>query len=198
MGFIIQPQTLFAIGPKRQFGGSGNIFSGYVTITENSTDAIEITQQPVQQGASIADHAFKKPVNLSIQILFDSSILPGLSLTSGITPPQSLSTIYQKLLALQSSFTPFTCSTPKRTYSNMLFSALGVTTDKKTENIMAVNCSFQQIITVPIAVGNISASQLKNAGSNQGTQQVGQKQSAISSLAGGVKSLFSGSTVGGT
>src|SRR5208337_1456287 len=103
MGFIIQPQTLFAIGPKRQFGGSGNIFSGYVTITENTTDSIEITQQPVQQGANIADHAFKKPVTLSIQILFDSSLFGN-----------SLSTIYQKLLALQNSFTPFTCSTPKR------------------------------------------------------------------------------------
>jgi len=88
-GFIFQPQTLFSIGPSRQFGGNtsppnvtnpatGNggqpIFKGYVTITENSVDAIEITQQPVQQGANIADHAFKKPTNLSIQIVFGSSL----------------------------------------------------------------------------------------------------------------------------
>ena len=77
MGFIIQPQTLFAIGPKRQFGGSGNIFSGYVTITENSTDAIEITQQPVQQGANIADHAFKKPISLSISDSFSIEYFAG-------------------------------------------------------------------------------------------------------------------------
>lgn len=179
MGFIVQPQTLFAIGPSRSFGGANQIFSGYVTMSENTIDAIEITQQPVQQGANIADHAFKKPINFSIQILFSSSILPSFSLTSGISAPQSLSGIYQKLLALQSSFVPFTCSTPKRTYTNMLFSALGVTTDKKTENILSVNCSFQQIITVPLSVGNIPRSQLKNAGSNGGTQPVGQKQSAL-------------------
>lgn len=184
MGFIVQPQTLFAIGPKRQFGGSGNIFSGYVTMTENTTDSIEITQQPVQQGASIADHAFKKPVTLSIQILFESSFLGS-----------SLATIYQKLLALQMSFTPFTCSTPKRTYNNMLFSALGVTTDKKTENILSVNCSFQEIITVPLAVGQLSKSQLKNPGSNQSTQAVGQKQSFLSGISSAV---FGGSTVGGS
>ena len=89
MSFIVQPQVLLAIGPKRQFGGNsttpntsnpatGNgaqpVFSGYVTITESSIDALEITQQPVQQGASIADHAFKKPGTLTIQILLPSSI----------------------------------------------------------------------------------------------------------------------------
>ena len=73
----------------------------------------------------------------------------------------------------------------------MLFSALGVTTDKHTENIMAVNCSFQQIITVPLMAGNIDPSLLKNPGSNQQTQQVGQKN--ISTLA----TAFGGSTAGG-
>lgn len=192
MSFIVQPQTLFAIGPKRQFGGSGNIFSGYVTITESTTDSIEITQQPVQQGANIADHAFKKPVTLSIQILFDAGLFGGSKFGSGFGT--SLSTIYQNLLNLQNSFTPFTCSTPKRTYSNMLFSALGVTTDKKTENILAINCSFQQIITVPITTANVPKSQLKNPGSNQGTQPVGSNQSV---LKGSSNLVFKGSTVGG-
>jgi hypothetical protein len=177
-GIIFQPQTLFAIGPSRQFGGNTNspntsnpatgnggqpIFKGYVTITENSTDAIEITQQPVQQGANIADHAFKKPTNLSIQILFNGSLF------------QSLSTIYGNLLALQNSFVPFNCTTPKRTYYNMLFAALGVTTDKNTENILSVNCTFQQIITVPVGITTVSRSQLSNPGSNGGTQTAGTK-----------------------
>lgn len=61
----------------------------------------------------------------------------------------------------------------------MLFKALGVTTEKKTENILSINCSFKQIITVPIIVGTLSASQLKNRGSNASTQPVGQKQSAL-------------------
>ncbi len=197
MGFIVQPQTLFAIGPSRSFGTDNQIFSGYVTITENTIDAIEITQQPVQQGANIADHAFKKPVSFSIQIQFAASILPGLSLTQGITGPQSLSSIYTKLLALQSSFIPFTCSTPKRTYNNMLFSALGCTTDKKSENVLSINASFQQIITVPLSIGVIPRSQLSNPGSNGGTQPVGQKQSFLSGLSGAVGGLFKGSAVGG-
>lgn len=204
-GIIFQPQTLFAIGPSRQFGGNTNapssaispaignqgqpIFKGYVTITENTIDALEITQQPVQQGAPIADHAFKKPITLSIQILFGSSFLPSISF-SGISAPQSLSTIYKNLLSLQNSFTPFNCSTPKRTYYNMLFASLGVTTDKQTENVMAVNCTFQQIITVPIGIVTLSRSQLKNPGSNGQTQGAGTKtlQSALSTTVDAVKS----------
>lgn len=178
-GIIVQPQTLFAIGPSRQFGGltsppnqndpaAGNgsqpIFQGYVTVSESSTDAIEVTKQPVQQGAPISDHAFKKPTLLSIQIQM------GQSLT------KSLASIYNDLLSLQSSFQPFNCITPKRTYYNMLFSALGVTTDKHSENILSINASFEQIITVPIGITIVDRSKLRNPGANAQTQNVGSKQ----------------------
>ncbi len=173
MSFIVQPQTLLAIGPARSFGTANQIFKEYVTITENTVDEIEITQQPVQQGASIADHAFKKPVGLSIQIQFSPSLT------------KSLSVIYQNLLALQQTFQPFNVSTPKRVYFNMLFKVLGCTTDKKTENVMLINASFQEVILVPVVTAVVPRSQLKNPGSNGGNQPVGQK-SALLSLAQGV------------
>lgn len=191
-GIIFQPQTLFGIG--RTFGdrtsppsGAANpavgnegqpIFKGYVTISENTIDALEITQQPVQQGAPIADHAFKKPVTLSIQILFGSNLFG-----------QSISTVYQNLLDLQSTFVPFNCTTPKRTYLNMLFASLGLTTDKHSENILSVNCSFQQIITVPIGITTLTRSQLAKPGVNGQTQGAGTKkaQSLISRTAESIK-----------
>ncbi len=197
MGFIVQPQTFLAVGLSRSFGTSSQIFSGYVTVNENTTDSLEITQQPVQQGASIADHAFKKPTTFSCQLRFSASVLPGLSLTQGITAPQSLSSIYQKLLTLQNSNVPLNCTTPKRPYKNMLIQSLGVTTDKTTENVLAINITFQQIITVPFKVGNVSPSQLQNAASNAGTNQAGQKASFLAQGAGAVGGLFAHSAVGG-
>lgn len=195
-GFIFQPQTLFAIGPSRQFGGNTNspnttnpatgnggqpIFKNYVTVTEDTIDALEITQQPVQQGANVADHAFKKPTILSIKIIFGPSFT------------QSLSTIYKNLLALQSSFQPFNCTTPKRTYYNMLLAAIGLTTDKAGENILSVNCTFQNIITVPIGITTVSRSQLANPGSNGGTASAGTKtvQSFISGVYDATTGLIS-------
>ena len=173
MSFLSQPLELFSIGPKRSFGG----ISGYVTISENATDALEITQQPVQQGANISDHAFKKPVSLSVQMLFAADL------------SQSLSDIYQKLLTLQSDRTPFNVITPTRTYYNMLFAALGKTTDKKTENVLSINATFQEVIIVPVTTTVVPRSQLKNPGANGGTQNAG-KKSALLSLSQGISGVF--------
>jgi hypothetical protein len=169
MSFLTQPLSFLGIGPVRSFAG----FSGYVTINESAVDALTITQQPVQQGASIADHAFKKPVSFSIQIQFTDSLL------------QSLSDIYASLLLLQSQFTPFTCVTPKRTYYNMLLETLSQTTDKKTENVLSIAATFQEVIIVPVSTTLIPPSQLSNPGVNAGITNVGNK-SALLSLAQGI------------
>lgn len=200
MSFLGQPLAFISIPPTRSFSG----ISGYVTIQENTNDTLEITQQPVQQGASISDHAFKKPVSLSIQILFGNNIVKSIAGVQITLPAfsQSLSDIYQKLLALQqpqvptaqplpASFVgppppalpptiqPFTVVTPKRTYYNMLLAVLGLTTDKRTESVLAINCTFQEVIIVPVVTTTVPKSQLANPGSNAGTQNVGQKQSFL-------------------
>lgn len=168
MSFLSEPVSLFSIGPKRSFGG----ISGYVTMTENAVDRLTITKQPVQQGASMSDHAFKEPVALSIVMKFrDNQTL-------------SLKDIYQQLLTLQSSFTPFNVVTPKRTYFNMMLTSLTQTTDKLTENCLAINAAFEEVIIVPVVTTTVPRSSLKNPGSNGGTQKTG-KVSALQTLFGG-------------
>lgn len=190
MSFTDNSLIPFSIGPTRSFAG----ISGYVTLGEGTVDAMEITKQPVQQGANISDHAFVKPVILSMQILFADNLT------------QSLAQMYQKLLALQRptaaaqptlapgvlgplpptplpQLLPFNVVTPKRTYFNMLLATLGMTTDKKTENCLAITATFEQVILVPVTVTSVPRSQLKNPGSNGATQKVGQV-SALKTSAG--------------
>lgn len=176
MGFLAQPQGLFSIGPARNFGGQdGKIFlSGYVTNQESSTDSLEITQQPVQQGASIADHAFLKPTVLSIQVLFASTPNSLFSFT-----PVSLSKIYGQILALQSSLTLVDVNTPKRSYNNMLISAIGQTTDKKTENCLSLSISFQEVLLVSVSTTLVPKAQLKSPKKNLGTQPVGKNSGLL-------------------
>ena len=176
-GFLSPALSFFSIGPTRSFNG----ISGYVTISENTVDAIEITQQPVQQGASIADHFFKKPVTLSIQIQFGNtaSLLNGFGLFGG----QSLTQVYQSLLTLQTNGVPFTVNTLKRSYPNMLLATLGQTTDKRTENCLSITASFQEVIIVPIGTATLNPAQLKTPGLNSSTQNVG-KKSALFTLFG--------------
>jgi hypothetical protein len=172
MSILSQPLTFLAIPPTRSFAG----IKGYVTLTESTVDKLTITKQPVQQGATISDHAFKEPVSISIQMLFGNNLF------------QSLSQVYQSLLALQQPVPPnilatFPVSTPKRTYNNMLLTTLTCTTNKQTENVLSISATFEEVITVPVTTTTVPPSQLQDAATNQGTQNAG-KKSALAALTG--------------
>lgn len=184
MSFLTQPITLQSIfGPKRKIGP----IDVQVVTDENTNDVLTITKQPVQQGASITDHAYKEPTTFAMRVLFkDQNILSAfLSTFTG----SGLSKIYQDLLDLQNSRVPFDVLTPKRIYHNMLFSALSQTTDKATENCLAIAASFQEVILVSVSTVQVPRSSLKNPGSNGATQNAG-KKSALLSLKEGVGAIF--------
>lgn len=170
MSFLSQPISLFPVKPKRQLGA----ITIDVIISENTTDKLTITKQPIQQGAQITDHAYKEPTTLTMSAHWkDNSTL-------------SLAKIYQNLLDLQNSRQPFTVVTPKRVYNSMLLETLTCTTDKSTENVLAINMGFQQIIIVQVGTVVIDKSKQRNPGRTQATQNTG-KQSAAFTMFGGTK-----------
>jgi len=57
------------IKPKRSIGP----LVAQVTLQEVHTDTLEITDHPVEQGASITDHAFKRPAELIITCAWSNS-----------------------------------------------------------------------------------------------------------------------------
>ena len=170
MSFLIQPVTLQSLfGKNRTFG----TVTVQVVINETANDVLMITKQPVQQGASITDHAYKEPTTFSMRAYFKDNIAV------------SLSKIYQDLLDLQSSRVPFDIVTPKRIYRNMLLSALTETTDKGTENTLALNLSFTEVIIVSVVTTTVPRTRQRNAGATGATQNVG-KKSALRSLKEGI------------
>lgn len=174
MSFLDQPITLSNLfGTKRKIG---DIQVNVVT-TESTNDTLTITKQPVQQGASITDHAYKEPTTLSMQIYFQDNLFT------------SLSKIYQNLLDLQASRVPFDVITPKRIYHNMLMSALGNTTDKTTENVLSIQISFQEVIIVAVSTTQVPRARQKNAGATGKTENSGPK-SALFSLKQGIGGLL--------
>lgn len=127
--------------PKRSIGG----ITATVTLEEVGEDDLEITDHPVEQGASITDNAYLKPAVLRIAAKW-----AGLPLSI-----KTLSETYQQLLTLQASRIPFDIITPKRKYPNMLFKSLKQTTDKYTENCLSVSAEFKQIIIVQTQVTSV-------------------------------------------
>jgi hypothetical protein len=176
VSFLSQPIQSILIKPKRQIG----TIKLQVVVSEQTTDTLTITRQPVQQGASINDHAYMEPTSFSHSIYFANN-----SITGGT----SLGQIYNNLLNLQSSAIPFDIVTPKRIYKNMLMTALTMTVDKQTENVLAIHASYQQIILVPVLSTKVPRSKQRSPQKTQPTQNTG--QSVLKQITGGIQSFFS-------
>ena len=153
------------VRPRRSIGG----LYPDVIIEESHEDSLEITSHPVEQGANISDHAFKKPKTLTIRGGVSDS-----SLAEGAKPSQEF---YEKLLELQDKREPFDIVTGKRQYKNMLLETLSVITDQNTENCLMFTAQCREIIIVKTEVTSVPPR--KNhakPGKTGATTDAGQKQ----------------------
>lgn len=174
MSFLSQPLQDILLKPSRKLAN----IAVQVVVNEQTTDTLTITRQPVQQGASVTDHAYMEPTSFSHTIYFSSG-----STTLGFLNAKSLDQIYKELLELQSSAIPFDIVTPKRIYHDMLMASLTQTTDKLTENCLAIHATYQQVIFVPVLATTVPRINQKNPGSNGATQNGGSK-SALATIFG--------------
>ncbi|WP_192072890.1 hypothetical protein IFU33_07850 [Pantoea agglomerans] len=148
-----------------------------VVIAEKHQDVLEITEHPTEDDAPIADHAFKRPSELTMEVGFSGggSLLDVFDTSSfgmglGLSPRET----YQQLLDLQASRVPFDVVTGKRIYSNMLIRVLDVTTDRTTENVLMATLTLKEALitsTQTISVANksdmaqgVSTSAVQNTG----------------------------------
>jgi len=140
--------SLITLRPQR---GLGEI-TAQAVIQERHTDDLTITEHPIEQGAQITDHAFKRPAEVVLHYGWsESQIASLLGAANVLSPPTlfgDLDTLYQKLLVLQASRVPFEVFTGKRSYTNMLLSSIAVTTDEKTERALLVTATCKEVIIV--------------------------------------------------
>ena len=154
-------QALFK--PNRSIG---TIIAG-VTVDEIGRDDLEITRHPVELGAAITDHAYKLPAEIIIRCGWTGSgHLPGY-----------IDAVYDALLTLQFSRVPFTVTTGKRTYPNMLIASIGQTTDSTTENALMCQVTCRHIIIVETQVTKVAPRAAQAAPANTApTEKLGDKQ----------------------
>lgn len=151
-----------------------------VVISEKHSDSLEITEHPVEIGAAVNDHAYKRASDVTMECgfagggslldVFDTSAY-GLS-----TPFNSMSPkdIYKTLLEMQERRELIDVVTGKRTYNNMLIRAIEVTTDGTSENVLMCTLTLREVIlssTTPITVADkknmqmgVNTSAIQNAG----------------------------------
>lgn len=164
---------------------SGNIggIDIHATLEEIYTDTLQSTMHPVERGAPITDHAFKRPAEIVIRCGWSNSGLDAFaafvqSLFSGqMSANDYVSGIYSKLLALQESRVPITVTSSKQIYQNMLIASLQVKVDEKSSNILLCIATLRQIIMVSTQATTLPPKENQaNAASTAGTENTGVKQ----------------------
>lgn len=168
MSILSVPISLFPT-KQRQFGE----IKVDVIISESTNDTLTITKQPVQIGASITDHSYKEPTVFSATINFRDN-----------SSNKPLDKIYLDLQNLQNSRAPFTIVTPKRVYQSMLISSLGMTTDKQTENCLAIQLSCQEVILVPVTATTIPRARQKAPQKTENVKPAGKKSGFLTAKEG--------------
>ena len=165
---LLQAAAINLLNPvfflPRNIGG----FVADVTLEEQHSDELVITEHPVEQGAAITDHAFKKPSTVVIRAGYSNSSIQA----NG--NPNYVQEVYDDFLVLQASRVPFDIVTGKRIYTNMLIDRLACTTDEKTEYALFLSVSCReiiiantQVVTVPPASAQTSP-EITNATQNRG------------------------------
>jgi hypothetical protein len=162
-------------------------FTAQAVIEETHVDELEITQHPVEHGAAISDHAYKKPCEIILRLAWSNSSLQ--SLGSDVSALNSLFSgngeggfsyvqeIYNKLLNIQLSRVPIGIVTGKRVYSNMLIRSLTAPTNKETEHALFITMACRQIIVAHTFSQSFTDSTVQANPSVTGqTQDMGTKQ----------------------
>jgi hypothetical protein len=134
-------------------------------VTERHTDNVEVTDQPVEQGSLVSDHAYRRPSELTLTYYW------AMASSTNVGSSQSfLQTLYKAILAVQNSFSLLTVATGKRLYKNMLIKGIDVLTDKDNENILNMTISLKEIIIATTTVVSLQSS--SNMSSPQQTAPV--------------------------
>lgn len=151
---------------------------------------LRITRHPVQNGASIVDHAYLEPARLVLEVgMSDAmdSYTPGQYTSAGA---KSVST-YQTFLNLQALRVPLTVNTRLKQYQNMQLVNIRAADTNATKTALRMLLTFEQII-----VGTVTSQPQSNrpdqSNSNQdGTVPTQAPPASLPSYANGAGQLSS-------
>ncbi|NTS31261.1 hypothetical protein HQ945_08335 [Phyllobacterium sp. BT25] len=105
-----------------------------VVLTESHQSTLGITEQPVENGSKITDHAYVEPKRLTLEFA-----------------DASAAQTYNTLVRFQESRVPFVVVSGLYVYSNMLIKALKADRDDTFSRILKGSAELQEVIIVETA-----------------------------------------------
>jgi hypothetical protein len=124
-------------------------------IRESHTSELEVTENPVETGVSVSDHAFMRPLRLDIEACVGDAWVHGQD-DKGNKVKDLFSSdagsrafiAFKRLQDLQSAAEPFTVQTGLRLYENMVITSLSVPQDAATASSLCFQASLREVIRV--------------------------------------------------
>lgn len=190
--------SLIALLPRNI---AGLVFDG--TYEETHYSELEITDNPVESGSAVTDHAYVKPYRLRVRVGVTNTPLYSDPLDVFGVGDSRVKTAWKIMQDLQSLREPFAINTGLKLYENMLLVSLNCPQDVNSANAIEMAMEFRevkivntQIVTYPPrAKGKASnnASKKKEKGEQQGKEppaasssgaESPQKQSVLKRVAG--------------
>ena len=132
----------------------GYFFDGFLDVTHSSN--LEITENQIETGASVVDHAYMKPVTLSMTVLVSDvhqSIVPG-QFSEGWRRHTSA---WQLLKRFQADRTPLSVFTKLTLYDNMLIKTIEAVDTDQTLHSLEAKVTLQEVPVATLKTVKISA-----------------------------------------
>lgn len=155
---------------------------------EKHTAEMEVTDNPVETGVVVSDHAFMKPMKVTISAgVSDVQLTP--RVTDQFQGSSRSRAAFDLLLKLQAAAEPFDVQTGLKLYKNMVCTSIRTSQDKDSSQVLVFEAELREVIIVttqtvkypPRAKGttNNQASAKKQKGQQQGTQTTDPKSSSL-------------------
>lgn len=165
------------------------------TVSERHRHELKVTEHPVEEGASVSDHAQLEPDVLDIQgIISNTPILLNVedniqpSIPGG-NPDNRAQDAYNEFLRLQQTAALLEVATEIRDYSDMMITSISVPREKGSRHILDIGLTLQafrkatvESVAAPQPIEPVHRSKAKNGRQNLKTPQKQVEQKTESAL----------------
>jgi hypothetical protein len=123
-------------------------------VKESHTSEIEVTDNPVETGVVVSDHAYKRPDRLEIEGEVSDVWLHGFDPQTGLAIPDRFysskasrsASAWDILTGLQASMNPISVQTGLKLYANMMILSLSCDQDKLTAGTLSFRATLREVI----------------------------------------------------
>lgn len=115
---------------------------------ETHESELEVTDNPVETGVVVSDHAFMKPLKLTISAGVTDTPLSVATGDPFASDAGRSKKAYDLLLRLQRAAEPFDVQTGLKLYKNMVVTGLRTAQDKDTANVLVFQADLREVLIV--------------------------------------------------